>query len=620
MIAPGGGAAEPPRGPSPRSAAPLAPVAPLWIPPEAPDPASVAALAAALQLPPALCALLVRRGFAGPDEARRFLRPLLEHLHDPEALADGPRAADRVLAAIRAGETILVHGDYDVDGVCAAALLTRALGELGARVVGFVPHRLKDGYDFGAAGLAAARAAGARLIVTADCGILAHAPVAAARAEGIDVIITDHHLPGPQRPDGFAVVDPSRPDCRYPNQALCGTGLAWKLCALVARRAGRPAAALLEHLDLVALATVADLVPLEGENRVLVRYGLRALAATRKPGLRALLRVSGMEGMALEAGKVGFQLAPRINAVGRMGDAGRALALLLTEDPDEADRLALVLDDENRVRQAEDRRTLEQALEMLSGSFEPERDYGVVLAAEGWHPGVIGIAASRVVERIHRPVVMVALDGARGRGSARSIPGFHLHDAIAACASHLDRWGGHAQAAGMDVAAAALPSFRAAFAAEARRRLEGSELRPRLRIDLELPDRRVEPRLLELLQYVGPHGIGNARPVFLLQGAEAFAARPVGKGHLKLKLKKGEVRLDAVGFGLAERWPPEALERRRVDAVVHLQLDDWRGERRVRARILDLRLAQGEAVGRDAVPPAPPPSAAPPLAGPGFSA
>jgi single-stranded-DNA-specific exonuclease len=325
---------------------------------------------------------------------------------------------------------------------------------------------------------------------------------------------------------------------------------------------------------------------------VLVRYGLRALATTRKPGLSALLRVSGMEGIELEAGKVGFQLAPRINAVGRMGAADRALKLLLTEDADEADRLAQVLDDENRVRQAEDRRTLDQALEILATTFEPERDYGVVLAAEGWHPGVIGIAASRVVERIHRPVVMVALDGPRGRGSARSIPGFHLHDALAACSTHLDRWGGHAQAAGMYVAAAALPSFRDAFAAEARRRLTGAELRPRLRIDLELPDERVEMRLLEMLQYVGPHGIGNARPVFLLSGATAFAARPVGKGHLKLKLSKDAVRLDAIAFGLAERWVPEALEGRRVDVALQLTLDEWTGERRVRARVLDLRLAE----------------------------
>ena len=571
----------------------VAAVPPLWILPESPDPAQVDALARDLSLPAALAAFLVRRGLADPAAARRFLRPLLAHLHDPAALPDGPMAVERILAAIAAGEPILVHGDYDVDGVCAAALFTIWLRALGARVTPFVPHRLEHGYDFGAAGLAAAQAVGARLIVTADCGVLAHEWTGRAMAAGIDVIVTDHHVPGATLPPAVAVVNPARADSAYPEATLCGTGLVWKLCWLLAERAGVATSALLPHLDLVALATVADLVPLDGENRVLVRYGLRALAATTKPGLRALLRVTGLEPeeKRLEAGRVGFVLAPRINAAGRMGDAGRGLRLLLTEDEDEADRLARVLEDENRVRQGEDRRTLEEALEMLADSFQPERDFGVVLAAEGWHPGVIGIAASRVVERIHRPVVMVALDGARGRGSARSIPGFHLHDAITTCAEHLDRFGGHAQAAGMDVRAERLAAFRAAFEEEARRRLVGQELRPRLRIDLELPDEPVSHRLVELFQYCGPHGMGNPRPVFLLRGAEAVGAREVGKGHLRVRLEKGRARLHGIGFGLYERFPAESISGRRIDVVFHLIQDHWRGVSRMQARILDLRPA-----------------------------
>ena len=571
-------------------------VSPVWILPELPDPTEVAALSGALDLPPTLCALLVHRGFASPEGARRFLRPLLEHLHPPDILADGPKAAHRILRAIRSGETILVHGDYDVDGVCATALYTRWLRRLGGKVTPFVPHRLRDGYDFGAAGVAAARAAGARLIVTADCGVLAHGWIGQAMAEGIDVVVTDHHVPGPELPAAVAVVDPARPDCPYPEPGLCGTGLAWKICWLLGQAAGIPTDELLPHLDLVAVATVADLVPLDGENRVLVRFGLRALARTEKPGLRALLRVTGLEESTIDAGRVGFVLAPRINAVGRMGDAERALRLLLTEDPAEADELARVHEDENRVRQGEDRRTLEHALKLLARDFDSERDYGVVLAAEGWHPGVIGIAASRVVERIHRPVVMVALDSGRGRGSARSIPGFHLHEALCACASHLDRFGGHAQAAGMDVSASALSAFREAFAAEARRRLQGRDLRPRLRIDLELPASPVELSLLELLQYLGPHGIGNPRPVFLVQDVEARAAKVVGKGHLRLRLRKGPLRLDCIGFGLAERHPPASLRSASLDAAFQLVLDRWRGAARVQARILDLRPAAGSTV------------------------
>ena len=570
-------------------------VPPLWLLPEPPDPATVTALSGELGLPAALCALLVQRGISGADGARRFLRPRLEHLHRPDKLADGPKAAKRILSAIAEGETILVHGDYDVDGVCAAALYTIWLRALGARSVApFVPHRLKDGYDFGSAGLSAARAAGARLILTGDCGVLAHEWTGEAMAEGIDVVVTDHHLPGPTLPPAVAVVNPSRVDCPYPEKGLCGTGVAWKLCWLLAEEAGVPTDGLLPHLDLVALATVADLVPLEGENRVLVRYGLRALARTSKPGLRALLKVTGLEEKAIEAGRVGFVLAPRINAVGRMGDAGRALQLLLTEDSAEGDQLAELLEEENRVRQREDRRTLEQALDQLSETFRPERDYGVVLAAEGWHPGVIGIAASRVVERIHRPVVMVALDGSSGRGSARSIPGFHLHEAVTACSAHLGRFGGHAQAAGMDLAAAHLPAFRAAFETEARRRLEGQELCPRLRIDLELPEEPVDKRLLELFQYCGPHGIGNPRPVFLLRGAEVLAAKEVGQGHLRAGIRKGAVRLQGIGFGLASRHPPSSLGDRRMDIAFQLVLDHWKGVPRVQARMLDLRPAEGD--------------------------
>ena len=566
---------------------------PFWVLPEPPDPDRVAALAAELELDPTLLALLVRRGFERPQGVRDFLRPLLSHLHPPASLPDAPRAANRILRAIRAGESILVHGDYDVDGVCGTALFTRVLRTLGARVIPFVPHRLKDGYDFGAAGLAAARDAGARLIVTVDCGVLANEWIRRAGQEGIDVVVTDHHLPGPELPPAVAVVNPARTDSTYPERGLCGTGVAWKLCCLLAERCGRSEESLHAHLDLVALATVADLVPLEGENRVLVRYGLRALAHTEKPGLRALLRVSGLEeGLEhapLEAGHVGFALAPRINAVGRMGDATRGLCLLLSEDPDEADDLARLLDAENRKRQAEDHRTLEQALELLADDFDPDRDYGVVLAAEGWHPGVIGIAASRVVERIHRPVVMVALDGGRGRGSARSIPGFDLHEAIGACGAHLERFGGHAQAAGMELSAAALPAFRDAFADEARLRLEGRELRPHLRIDLELPERPVERRLVEALRYAGPHGIGNPRPTFLLREVRVLSAKVVGRGHLNVRVRKGTVRLDGIGFGLAERHPLEALRAGPIDVVFQLVLDRWRGRERVQARVLDLR-------------------------------
>jgi single-stranded-DNA-specific exonuclease len=566
--------------------------APLWIPPPDPAPEAVSHLARELQLPAPLCALLVARGIEDVDAAKRHLRPLLEHLHPPELLEGAGVAADRLLEAAARGEPILVHGDYDVDGVCAAALLTLWLRRLGARVVPFVPHRLRDGYDFGPAGLERAERLGARVILTADCGTVAHDTVAEARRRGVDVIVTDHHTPGPALPPALAVVNPNRADSSYPEKSLSGTGVAFKLCQLLAARRRVPLDELLPHLDLVALATVADLVPLEGENRVLVRYGLRALASTSKPGLRALLEVTGTRPERVEAGKVGFVLAPRINAVGRMADAAEGLRLLLTGDQAEAQALAHRLEDVNRARQQEDRRTLEEALALLAEDFDPERHYGVVLAREGWHPGVIGIVASRVVERIHRPTILVALEGERGRGSGRSIPGFDLHDAVSACSPHLGRFGGHKQAAGMDLRREALPAFRAAFEQEARTRLSGSPLRPTLRVDLELSPAEATLPLVERLRYLGPHGMGNPRPTFLGRGLLlAEPPRVVGSGHLRLRLQGDGCRLDGIGFRMAERVPPETLGAGPVDAVFQLQADDYRGEVRVQAKLLDVRPA-----------------------------
>jgi single-stranded-DNA-specific exonuclease len=528
---------------------------------------------------------------ADPGAVRAFLRPRLEHLHPPAALPDAHVAADRILRAIDDGETILVHGDYDVDGVCAAALLTRWLRRLGGKVVSFVPHRTEHGYDLGPAGVAAAVAAGARLLLTCDSGIVAHAAVNEATARGIDVIITDHHMPGATLPAAVAVVNPLRPDSTYPESTLCGTGVAYKLAELLAERRGIGKSELHPLLALVALATVADLVPLEGENRVLVRFGLRFLAHTKDPGLRALMEVAGVQGE-VDAGQVGFVLGPRINAIGRMGAADTALRLLLAEDRTEALALARELDEANRVRQEEDRRTLDEALEQLACSFDPARDFGVVLAGKGWHPGVIGIVASRVVERIHRPVVVISLDGDRGRGSARSIPGVHLHEALQGCAGHLERFGGHRQAAGMDVAASDIDAFREAFNGQVRDQLAGSPPVPRLGCGTFLSLEQADDDLHRLLEYMAPFGIGNPRPVFQVRGAEiAGTPREVGDGHLKLTLREGAGQLDAIGFGLARRRPPEALRGARVDAVFQLRMHEYRGRSSLQARLLDLRPA-----------------------------
>lgn len=572
-----------------RAAARLRAPDPHWAEPRAPDRATVDALTGGLKLPIEVCSVLAVRGHGDVDGAKRFLRPRFDQLHDPALLADGPAAAERIAKAIRQRQTILVHGDYDVDGICATALVTRFLRSLGAAVVPFVPHRLRDGYDFSEGGLRAAVESGARVVVTVDCGSLAHRTVREAGEAGIDVIVTDHHAVTADLPDALAVVNPHRPDCAYPDKTLCGAGLAFRLCELIAGELGAELGELYALVDLAAVATVADLVPLTGENRVIVQYGLRSLARSRSVGLRALLAVADVDPAAVTAGQVGYRVAPRINAAGRIGEAADALRLLLTDDEVEARALARLLDELNGQRRDEDRRTLDEALAQLAETFDPATDYGVVLAGEGWHPGVIGIVASRVVERVHRPVVMIALNGDRGRGSARSIPGFDLYDAIAECGDRLERFGGHPQAAGMDLRPHALEAFRRDFNAAARRRLCGRELRPTLRPDIDLALETADLELVRWLGYLGPHGIGNPGPLFRACGLRVGEARVVGERHLKAVLVQDGARVPAIGFGLAERFPPHRCSSGSFDALFRLERNEWRGRESVQAKLVDLR-------------------------------
>ena len=568
-----------------------------WVPRGSAREDLVHSLARTLQLPEPLCRLLAARGLGDAEEAKRFLRPRLDQLHDPFGLAGMEAAVARIDAALRRGEAILVHGDYDVDGIAATALYTRVLRSLGRRVEPFVPHRLADGYDLGPAGVGEAKRIGASLILTGDCGIVAHGAVAEAARHGIDVVVTDHHTPGETLPAAVAVVNPNRPDCVYPDKSLAGTGVAFKVCQALYRARGLDPEALWYHLDLVALATIADLVPLTGENRVLARYGLKLLGETRNPGLRALMRRSGLtaEGMgALSAGQVSHVLAPRINAVGRMGEASWGVRLLLTDDEAEAESIAERLETENRNRQALDRKMLDEALALLERDYDPARDYAVVLAREGWHPGVIGIVASRVVERIHRPTVLIALEpgGGPSRGSARSIRGFHLYHALRACADHLERFGGHRSAAGMEIRPERIEAFRADFNARAREALTPEDLAPEVEIDLELPLHRADEELYRLLRHFGPFGVGNPSPVLAARGVRvAGSPRVVGDGHLKLELSQEGARLGAIGFRMADRLKEIDRARGAIDVAFQLQENHWNGRVELQARLIDLRAA-----------------------------
>jgi single-stranded-DNA-specific exonuclease len=550
------------------------------------DPGLTAALVSDLHIPEPLAAILVQRGLAAPDRAKAFLRPDLERLSDPLAWADMARAVELVTAAARAGAPILVHGDYDVDGQCAAALLTRVLSSVGARAHAFVPHRLRDGYDFGPAGLAEAKRLGAGLVITCDCGITAVAAVREARAAGIEVIVTDHHLPGDELPPASAVLDPRRADCASADKDLCGTGVAFKLAQALVPALGVSPHLPLHFLDFVALATVADVVPLTGENRILVRHGLKMLASSHWTGLRALVEAAGLSGRPLKAGHVGFILAPRLNAAGRIGDARDGLRLLLTDDPDEAAALARELETTNARRQELDQRILDEAVELAERVLQPD-DRALVLAADAWHPGVIGIVASRLVERYGRPTFLIGWDGESGRGSGRSIAGFDLHAALHRVGHHLEKYGGHTMAAGLTIRRERYESFRVAFLEIAGQLLGPDDLVPAQRVDLELPLGLVSDELEKLIRHLEPCGPGNPAPVFGVRHARAVGARRVGTNHLRFTLDDESGVLPAIAFQWADAIPDHWLADR-LDVAFRLERDEWQGRVTLQARVASM--------------------------------
>lgn len=559
-----------------------------WVRPQLPDELAVANLAAELRLPIPICRLLCQRGYADVEPAKRYLRPRLDHLHDPSLLLDLDRAVDRLSRAIRSRELIMVHGDYDVDGMCSTALLMRTIALFGGRAVPFIPRRLEDGYDLSMAGVNAAISAGAKLLITCDCGTNALEPVAAACAAGIDVIISDHHLPGGPLPECVAVLNPRRPGCGYPDKDLAAVGVAFKIALALAKALGESEEPVLRMLDLVALATIADIAPLRGENRVMARYGLRRLAASPIPGLRALIRAAGIDGKPLTAGRVGFILAPRLNAVGRLGHALRGVELLMTEDEHEANVIARELEELNRRRQELDRATLREASHMID-ALDLDSTYGIVLGGHGWHPGVIGIVASRLVEEVCRPVVLVALDGEMGKGSGRSISGFDLHGALTECADLLIRFGGHRAAAGVTVATERIPEFQQRFNDVARARLTADDLVPEVRVDLDIALSEATADLEALLRHFEPFGAGNATPVLAASGVRiAEPPRVLRNGHLKLRLTGDGVELDAIGWGMAGIAPSLSTSTP-LDVAFRLERDEWNGESRLQARLADVR-------------------------------
>jgi len=535
-------------------------------------PRAARALAEAIGVSEITASVLARRGYGDPEAARAFLEGASPG-HEPLLLGDMAQACEAIRDAVAAGKKICVHGDYDVDGICATALAVLTLRELGADVTWHLPSRFEEGYGVSSSTIERLAEGGIDLLLTVDCGITAVAEVAAAKALGVDVIVTDHHRPGETLPDCPIVA--TRPSA-YPFPELCGTGVVHKLAQALL---GPEHPAVTRHLDLVALATIADVVPLLDENRSLATAGLRALARTQKPGLRALMRSARVDPAVIDTTAVGFRLAPRINAAGRLGRPDAALHLILTEDGHEADLLAGEIETLNRDRQAVEERILRAAVALIEGWPEAKRRRrGYVVWGEDWHEGVIGIVASRLVERYNRPVVMIAGSGEEWKGSGRSIPSFDLHGALGACSEHLERFGGHRAAAGLSIRHDRLEAFAEAFAAHADAELADDELARVTRIDAIVPAASLTLGLARELDRLAPFGLGNPDVTLLVGSCEAVDPATVGEGkHLRFRVRQnGRDAGSAIAFGFGADLE-QMRGTGRYDIAFRLKQNRWNG-------------------------------------------
>jgi single-stranded-DNA-specific exonuclease len=579
-----------------------------------PSPAAQA-LADRLRTSPLIAQILINRGLVDADECARFLSPSLKYLHEPSLIPGITQAAARIVQAIHQRQKVIIYGDYDVDGITATATLWHAIRLLGGQAEYYIPHRLDEGYGLNSEAIAQICADGAGLIISVDCGITALAEADLARERGVDLIITDHHewrwsnvggLARPILPRAHTIVHPRLgPDgtpatCTYPNPNLCGSGVAFKLAWAIGQAHGSAPRVsdsfrsfLIEATALAALGTVADVVPLTGENRMLVHFGLGGLKESRLLGIRALIESAGLTGRKLDSYHVGFLLAPRLNACGRMGHAREAVEMLTTADAARAGEIATYLEQQNRQRQELEKQIFEQATrQVIELGMDKEDWRGIVLAAEGWHAGVIGIVASRIVGRFNKPTIMVSLSNGHGHGSGRSIPGFHLARALGACGEHLETHGGHEMAAGLRLQSGKLEQFRRAFREYAAGELTPEMLTPELRIDAVAALRQINVPLVLDLARLGPFGTANPRPLIACMNVELAAApRRVGRSgdHLQFVVRQDGTSIKCIAFNhghLFERLAPGA----RLNLAAEPTINEYNDRRDVQLEVKDVQL------------------------------
>lgn len=565
-----------------------------WTLKEPPDESTVLALADSLNISTVLAQLLVDRGITNFFDAKNYFRPSIEGLHDPFLMNGMEEASLRVISAITSNEKICVYGDYDVDGTCSAALMYMFLKELGANAMVYIPQRLTEGYGMSVESIDQLHAQSVNLIISVDCGITAVEEVAHANSLGIDTVICDHHQPKEVLPDAHAILDPIKPGCDYPFKFLSGAGVAFKLACAVGDRIGNHDIAM-KYLDLVALAGAADIVSLTDENRILVREGLDRINSNPRPGIKALINIARMVPGDLSAGQIVFTIAPRVNAVGRMGDAIRAVELFCTDDEQEAIRLANVLESENLERRKIDEATFSHTIELVEDKVDLENDRGLVMHNDAWHPGVIGIVASRLVEKYNRPAVMLSTIDGVAKGSARSISGFNIYEALEQCEDLLLQFGGHKAAAGLAIEVDKIPEFRRRFNAILATKMTEDDILPEITVDCKVHFSEITPKFLRILNQLAPFGPGNMRPVFMAEDISlVYAPRIVGTNHIITCLRQNgnDKVFDSIGFNLGSFAEHIDKDKNLVDIVFTIEKIIKEGKTFPQLRLKDIRVKE----------------------------
>lgn len=549
----------------------------------------VSRLQEALKIHPVLCKILVQRGIRNFEEAKTFFRPQLSDLHSPWLMKDMDKAVDRILAAFTNKEKILVFGDYDVDGTTAVATMYQFLINVHPQLDFYIPHRYREGYGVSRAGIDFAKENGFSLIISLDCGIKSADLIAYARELGIDFVVCDHHLPDEVLPPAVAILNPKQKDCAYPYKELCGCGVGFKLICALAEKLGLPQETACENLDLLATAIAADIVPMNGENRVLAYYGLKKANENPNNGIKALAQLSSIT-TELHIQNLVFMIAPRVNAAGRMDDARKAVEMFIARGYEEALQFAEMLHSDNTDRKEADKNITEEALAEINAHEEWKKRKSTVVFQPHWHKGVVGIVASRLIESYHRPTVVLTQSGNYAAGSARSVPGFNLYEAIHACRENLLGYGGHFAAAGMTLELSQVDAFREKFEAVVAATIPDELLIPEIVIDAELSFSDIKQSFYDILCQMEPFGPENLRPLFIARGVtDTGWSKVVKEEHIRFSLRQHHITFTGIGFGMARKFQL-LLSKSPVDVVFKIDINEWQGQRSLQLRVVDFRL------------------------------